>query len=59
MKTEWQIVELDHFIGGWFAIAVSRFEIGLTSYGLICVDIEASPFTDTTFLVVAKFIRVE
>ena len=59
MKTTWQIITLNHKAGPLYAMALSRFRVGQTNRGQVCVNVEAETFTYNTFLVVAKWKRIE
>lgn len=59
MKTTWRIIKCPHYTGPMFAIYLTGWQPGDIRDGRLCVNIEAEPFTDETFLVVAKWKKLD
>lgn len=59
MKTTWRILTIPHFLGARFAIWMSGYKIGEERNGKVCVSVEADTFTHDTFLVVAKWKKID
>lgn len=58
MKTTWKIVTCPHQMGFHVALGLSGWTPGEVRDGRICMMIDVQPFTDETFLVVAKWAEV-
>jgi hypothetical protein len=58
MKTLYRILTIPHKFGGMFAIEASGFRLGEIKRGRVCVEIDVDTFTDVTFLVVSKWMKV-
>lgn len=58
MKTTWRILNLPSMVPLSIVMWWSGFRLGDVRDGRVCVVIDVERFTDQTFLVVAKWLKV-
>jgi hypothetical protein len=60
MKTTWKIMPhcLAVLGGARMVLWASGYKLGQVENGRVCINIEVEPFTDRTYLVVAKWVKI-